>query len=202
MTQFDLVVLVIILVSAFIGFVRGATRELVTAFSFIIAAVLSLLLLRVTAPVGRAILDPDWMGVAVALVVVFLIAYVGLRLLGGRLSKGIHANTGLGTIDRTFGVGIGLVRAIVVLGAFNLVFNAATPSARSPQWIKGAALYPLTAASGKMLMAFAPQGQAAAGKLRPAIEKAVREGSGEMPESEGYEEQELQSVDDLVEKSR
>jgi membrane protein required for colicin V production len=202
MTQFDLIVLVIILVSAFIGFVRGATRELVTAFSFIVAAVLSLLLLRITGQLGRALLDPDWLGVAAALVVTFLIAYVALRVAGGQLSKGIHANTGLGSIDRAAGVGIGIVRAIVVLGAFNLVFNAATPAARSPQWIKGAALYPLTAASGKMLMAFAPQGQAAAGKLRPAIEKAVREGAGEMPRGEGYDERELESVDDLVEKSR
>jgi len=201
MTQFDLIVLIIILVSAFIGFVRGATRELVTALSFIIAAIISLLLLRVTGPIARALLDPDWLAIGAAIVVVFLVFYIGLRVLGGRLSKGIHANTGLGSIDRTFGVGIGLVRAMVVLGAFNLVFNAATPAARSPQWIKGAALYPLTAASGKMLMAFAPQGQAAAGALRPAIEKAVREGSGEMPKGD-EDERELQSVDDLVEKSR
>ena len=53
-----------------------------------------------------------------------------------------------------------------------------------------------------MLMAFAPQGEAAAGKIRPAIEKAVREGSGEMPKGKGYDAHELQSVDDLVEKSR
>jgi len=202
MTQFDFIVLLVIAVSAFIGFVRGATRELVTALSFILAAIISLLLLRITGPMARAMFDPDWLAVGVALVLVFLAAYIGLRLLGGRLSKGVKETAGLGTLDRTVGVGIGLVRALVVLGAFNLVFNAATPAARSPQWIKGAALYPLTAASGKMLMAFAPQGQAAAGKIRPAIDKAVREGSGEMPDGEGYDAGDLKSVDDLVEKSR
>ena len=51
-------------------------------------------------------------------------------------------------------------------------------------------------------MAFAPQGQAAAGKIRPAIEKAVREGTGETPADEGYSDSERKSVDDLVEKSR
>ena len=197
MTQFDIIVLIIILVSVLVGFVRGATRELVTAFSFIFAIIIALLLLRVTGPMGRALLDPDWLGIGLALVLTFFIAYIALRLAGGQIAGRIHQSGGLGSIDRTMGVGIGLVRALVVLGAFNLLYTAATPAARSPQWIKGAALYPLTAASGKMLMAFAPEGQAAAGKIRPAIEKAVREGTGEPPE-----DSELKSADDLVERPR
>lgn len=197
MTQFDIIVFVIILVSAFIGFMRGATRELITAFSFIVAVVLALLLLRVTGPVGRALMDPDWLGIGIALVLTFLVAYIALRVVGGQLANRIHQSGGLGSLDRTMGVGIGLVRALVVLGAFHLLYTAATPVTRSPEWIKGAALYPLTAASGKMLMALAPEGQAAAGKIRPAIEKAVREGTGEAPQ-----DSELKSADDLVERPR
>lgn len=197
MTQFDLIVLVIILVSAFVGFIRGATRELVTATSFILAVAIALILLRITGPIGRGMIDPDWLGTGLALVATFFIAYIALRFFGGRLGDRIRESGGFGSLDRTMGVGIGLIRALVVLGAFNLLYTAATPAARSPQWIKGAALYPLTAVSGKMLMAFAPEGQAAAGKIRPAIEKAVREGAGETPD-----EPEQKSVDDLVEKSR
>ena len=202
MTQFDLIAGFIILASAAVGFVRGATRELVTALSFILAAALSLLLVRITAPIARPLIDPDWVAVLVALLVTFLVLYVALRLLGGRLSHGLLETPALGTVDRTVGLGIGAVRAVIVLGAFSLLFSAATPEQRRPKWITGAALYPLTTASGKMLMAFAPQGQAAAGKIRPAIEKAVREGTGETSADEGYNDSELRSVDDLVEKSR
>jgi membrane protein required for colicin V production len=202
MTTFDLIAGLIILVSLAVGFVRGATRELVTALSFVLAAALSLLLLRFTGALARPLIDPDWVAVLVALLVVLVILFVALRLLGGRLSHGLLETQALGTVDRTVGVGIGLVRALVVLGAFSLLFSAATPEARRPKWITGAALYPLATASGKMLMAFAPEGKAAAGKIRPAIEKAVREGSGETPADEGYDESELKSVDDLVEKSR
>lgn len=202
MTQFDLIALFVIVISAAIGFIRGATRELVTALSFILAAALSLLMVRVTGPIARPLMDPDWVAVLVAILVTFLILYVALRLLGGRLSHGILETQAFGTVDRTVGVGIGLVRAVVVLGAFALLFTAVTPEPRRPKWITGAALYPLTTASGKMLMAFAPQGQAAAGKIRPAIEKAVREGTGETPADQGYSDSELRSVDELVEKSR
>ena len=202
MTQFDLIAGLIILASVAVGFVRGATRELVTALSFILAAALSLIMVRYTGPMFRPLIDPDWVAVLVAILVVFLIAFVALRLLGGRISHGLLETQAFGTVDRGIGVGIGLVRAIVVLGAFSLLFSAATPEQRRPKWITGAALYPLTTASGKMLMAFAPQGQAAAGKIRPAIEKAVREGTGEMPADQGYSDNQLRSVDDLVEKSR
>ena len=202
MTQFDLIAGLIILASVAVGFVRGATRELVTALSFILAAALSLIMVRYTGPMFRPLIDPDWVAVLVAILVVFLIAFVALRLLGGRISHGLLETQAFGTVDRGVGVGIGLVRAIVVLGAFSLLFSAATPEQRRPKWITGAALYPLTTASGKMLMAFAPQGQAAAGKIRPAIEKAVREGTGETSADEGYNDSELRSVDDLVEKSR
>ncbi|HEX6860182.1 MAG TPA: CvpA family protein [Caulobacteraceae bacterium] len=199
MTQFDIIVLLIIAASALVGFIRGGTRELITAFSFIAAILISLLALRVTGPMGRALVDPDWAGIGLAILAVFLLSFIGLRVIGGSIAERLHANAAFGSLDRTVGVGIGLIRALIVLGAFNLLYTAATPAARSPQWIKGAALYPLTSASGKMLMALAPEGQAAAGKIRPAIEKAVREGAGETPDDNG---EKLKSVDELVEKSR
>lgn len=199
MTQFDIFAGLIILVSALIGFMRGATREVVTALSFIAAVAISLILLRYTGPMARHIVHTGWAAVVLALVIVFFIAYIALRLLGGRLARGIRETESFGTIDRTLGVGIGLVRALVVLGVFSLVYTTATPRARRPQWIEHAALYPLSAESGKVLMAFAPRTEQAAGKIGPAIEKAVREGSETTTDKRG---ESLKSVDDLVEKVR
>ena len=199
MTQFDIFAGLIILVSALIGFMRGATREVVTAVSFIAAVAFSVLLLRYTSPMARHIVHSGWAAAMVARVIVFLIAYIALRLLGGRLARGVRETEGFGTIDRTLGVGIGLVRALVVLGVFSLVYTTATPQARRPQWIEHAALYPLSAESGKLLLAFAPKTERAAGSIGPAIEKAVREGSKTTTDESGNS---LKSVDDLVEKVR
>jgi len=202
MTQFDIFAGLIILISALIGFMRGATREVVTAVSFIAAVAISAFLLRYTGPMTRHIVHTGWAAIVVALVIVFLIAYIALRLLGGRLARGIQETQGLGTIDRTLGVGIGLVRALVVLGVFSLVYTTATPKARRPQWIEHAALYPLSAETGKVLVAFAPKTEAATGRIAPAIEKAVRDGTEVTTKGKGYSDGELKSVDDLVEKVR
>jgi len=204
MTLFDVIAGLILLVSAFIGFVRGATRELMTVLAFIVAAALSILLLRFTGPLARSAIDPDWAGLGVAILIVFVIFYIALRVLGARLVERVHGIDSLGTLDRVVGVGVGILRALVVLGAFNLVFLAATPEEREPSWVTGAALYPLTEAAGKVLKALAPEGKAVAGKIGPAIEKAVRDSAGdtETPEGEGYNSGERSSQGGLVEKSR
>ena len=203
---FDIVVLAILLTSAGFGFVSGATREMVRALSFVLAAVIAIYSLRWTGPIGRDLIDPDWGGTVLAGLVVFVVVYAALRIAGGGLARGIQSTQVLGILDRTVGLGFGLLRALVVLGALHLAFNAATPPDRVPKWMTGAAFYPLTSAAAKALKAFAPKGLDMAGKLAPSIGDAVREGSatdrGDSADAQGYDPRERRRLDDLVEKSR
>lgn len=206
MTLFDLIAVLILGVSALVGFVRGATREMMTVLAFILAVLIAVFALRFVGPVFRHSVHPDWLANALAIIVVFIAAYIVVRLLGTLLTRGIHKTETLGTADRVIGVGFGLVRAMVLLGVFYLVFNAATPPERVPRWISGAALYPLAGVSAKIMTALAPQGSAVAGKVAPALEKAVRDGAHDRPPASGrgtgYDASSRQSVDALVEKTR
>lgn len=203
MTQFDFIAGPLLIVSALIGFSRGATKELLTVLSFLLAAILAVVALRFTAPAGKALIDPDWAGVGVALVFVFGLAYIALRLLGGGLERRIQATQGMGMLDRAVGTGFGLIRALVFLGGFSLLFNMAAPRDLAPVWVTEAVLYPLTEASGRVLKAFAPDGLAVARTVAPKVEKAVREGAAAPTAAEkGYEPRERDAVDDLVEKTR
>ena len=207
MTPFDIIFGLILLVSAVVGFARGASRELTSALSFIVAAVIALLGLRVSGPLFRSLMDPDWAATTAAILVTFVIAFVGLRLLGAQISKTLHADSALGLLDRLIGLGFGLLRGLVVLGVFNLVFNMATPPDRVPSWVSKSALYPLSTASARVLKVFAPKGAGLAGKLAPAIEDAVHDGASDKPSDRksgepSYDQSQRRSVDDLVEKSR
>lgn len=181
MTLFDFIAVLILLVSAVVGFVRGATREVMTVLAFILAVLISILSLRFTGPIFRKAINPDWLGTALAILVVFAVAYILVRLFGAKLTQGLQQTEVLGTLDRVVGVGFGLVRALVLLGVFNLVFSVATPAERTPGWIRNAALYPLSSFAAKALLALAPQGSAVAGKVAPALEKAVKEGAKDRP---------------------
>ncbi|MET3527322.1 MULTISPECIES: CvpA family protein [Phenylobacterium] len=206
MPWFDIVVLSILLASAALGFFSGATREMVRALSFVLAAVIAIYGLRWTAPLARESIDPDWLASVVAGLVVFVVVYATLRITGGAMVRGVHNTHVLGVLDRTIGLGFGVLRALVVLGALHLAFEAATPPDRVPKWMTGAAFYPLTSASAHILKAFAPKGLDMADRLAPSIGGAVLDGSAtdqrDSGDAGGYDPRERRRLDDLVEKSR
>lgn len=206
MPWFDIIVLAVLLTSAAFGFFSGATREMVRALSFILAAVVAIYGLRWTGPIGRDLIDPEWAGTVLAGLVAFIIVYATMRITGGAMVRGVQGAHVLGVLDRSIGLGFGLLRALVVLGALHLAFQAATPPDRVPKWMTSAAFYPLTGAAANLLKAFAPKGLDMADKLAPSIGGAVREGSatdrGDSRDAQGYDPRERSRLDDLVEKSR
>jgi membrane protein required for colicin V production len=201
MTLFDLIAGGILLVSGFIGYVRGAAREVITVLALLIATAASLVLLRFTGPIARSALHPDWIGNAAALLVVFVIIYVIIRVIASAVSRRMRDVPTLGVLDRTVGFGFGLVRGIVALGAFVLVFSLATPPDRMPPWITGSWLYPLSASAANVLRAIAPEGSRLAGRVGPVLQRAVREGRGP-DEPPGQTEEQRKAMDDVVERSR
>lgn len=208
MTLFDFIAIFILLISGVVGFVRGAIREVSTVLAFIFAVMVAVLGLRFTGPFARQAIHPEFVANAAAILVSFIVVYILFRFIGSQLTKGVHSAQALGLIDRVVGVGFGLVRAAVLLGVFYLLFNLATPPERVPHWIKDAAFYPLSSASGHMLMALAPQGSVVASKVGPALENAIKEGSSDKVRSpptrrgEGYDAESRKGVDELVEKNR
>lgn len=179
MTGFDAFAILVILASAGAGWVRGATREVVTLLSFVLAAIIALVSLPVTARMGRTLIDPDWAGTIFAALVTFLVLYFGIRILGSSLSKSAQAHPQLGTLDRGFGIFIGLGRAMVLLGAIHLVIVAAMPGERTPRWLSEASLRPLSSGAAKIIQTVLPGIGRGADALAPVVDSSVRRGFSE-----------------------
>lgn len=180
MTGFDLIAILVILASAAAGWVRGGTREIITLLSFVLAAFIALVALPITAPIGRAIVDPDWAGTIAAAVASFLLIYFGIRIFGSILSKRAQAHPSLGGIDRIVGVFVGAARSLVLLGAIHLVVVAAMPGESTPRWLSEAALRPVTAGAARMIQIVLPGIGRGADALTPVVTSSVNEGfSGE-----------------------
>ena len=176
MTLFDLVVVILLLVSGLVGFVRGATRELITVLAFLGGALAAVFALRFTGPIARAAINPEWAGNAVAILIVFLAVYILLRVVGANLTKRIHQTKALGSVDRFAGIAVGAVRALVLIGVFHLVFHAATPAERLPTWMTESASYPLSGAAAAGLKVVAREGAEKTDGLAPALRDAVVDG--------------------------
>ena len=195
MTLFDVLAGLLLIISALTAFMRGATKELTGMLAFIIAALISILCLRFSAAVLRGMMNPDWAAVTAALLIVFVIVFLILKIVAGQITSKVQGAGALGTVDRVIGAAFGLIRALVILGAFTLLVQLAGGETGPPKWVSEARLYPLTAGAGKVLKAFAPDAFAAAGKLAPAVKDAVRDGAG-------YSDDERKAMDDAVEKAR
>lgn len=196
MIQFDIIVLILLGVSAAVGFSRGAVREIAALVALVFAAGLAVFGLPAFGPMFRKLIHPDWLGTVAALVVVFVVAFVALRLIGAGLARTVQNTQGLGFLDRSFGLLIGLGRGLVVLGALFLMFNAATPEDLRPKWITEARTWPLASSMGHLLDELAPKGLDVAGKLKPAFDRAVREGSGDRTTTDGYEAPQADTAQD------
>jgi membrane protein required for colicin V production len=206
LTLFDIIAVLILGVSVLVGFARGALREVATVISFVLAVIIAIFALRLTGPLARAAVHPAWAATGVALVVVFLAAYIAFRVLASNLMRSVHNVRALGTLDRIVGAGFGLVRGLVVLGIFYLAFNLAPPPMGTPAWIANAKLYPLAHACADALRTLAPRGSALAGKLTPTLANAVREGAdssdvGQSSQS-GYDAAAEKGLDDVARKTR
>jgi len=197
--------------SGVVGFVRGATRELVTVIAFLAAAVGSVLLLRLSGPLARHVIHTGWLAQVLALITGFIVIYAIVRLLGGRLTAGVR-QTVLSGPDRVLGFAIGLARGIVAIAILVVLIRAATPPERLPTWFTHARSYPLASAAGATLRALAPKGMAMAKNMAPSVENAVtaegdnadepRVTPGAAHRHGGYTDRERKALDDLVEKSR
>lgn len=176
MTLFDLIASLVLVVSALVGLIRGFVREVVTIVALVAAALAAVFGLRFAGPIAREAIDPDWLGSILAAVVIFVAVYLLVQVIAGALTRGVHRSS-LGSIDRAAGFGVGLLRGLVVLGVFHLIFNLITPPQRVPAWVQDSWLYPLAGQSARVLQQVAPEGGAAAGRFGPAIERAVRQGA-------------------------
>jgi len=185
MSLFDLAAGLVLLVSALVGWFRGASREVATLAALIIAAIVALVVLRYTGPVARHAIHTPWLANIAAILIVFVAVYILLRVMAGALTRRIHQTSGLGGVDRTMGAGFGLVRALVILGLANLTLNAMMPPEKLPAWISGALLYPVSTASAQALKTFAPHGAALAKQVAPLVTNAIST-SGDADETQGY----------------
>ena len=200
MTQFDFILLGLLAISAAVGFARGAVREIAALVALVVAALLAIFGLPVFAPIFREFIS-GWLGTVAALVVVFGVTYVLLRLVGAGLARQVQRTQMLGFLDRSVGLLIGVGRGLLVLGVLFLMFTAATPEDLRPRWITESTTWPLARNMGGLIRGLTPQGADVAGRLRPAFERAVSDGSGDRTMTDGYEARGRDETDGL-ERSR
>ena len=155
MTGFDIIVLLIVLVAAVGGFMRGFVQEVLSLASWALAVcAIRFLHTDLTAALYSFIGTPS--GAAVlAFALLLLIPYAGMKLIAGRLGTATR-NSMLGPFDRVLGFGFGAVKGvIIVVMAFSLLvlgYDTVWGPAGRPVWMTTARTYPFVNASADAMV--------------------------------------------------
>lgn len=136
----DIILIVIMLISGFLAMVRGFTREVLSIFSWAVAAVAALYL----TPKYWTVIEPYFpsdtaaqivFGIAVFIVVLIVVSLITLRLSDHVLDSRV------GAFDRTLGFLFGLARGFLLVAIVFVIFTALAKE--QPDWVENAKSYPL-----------------------------------------------------------
>lgn len=158
MELYDLIFLGMLGLFGLWGLLSGALRQILNLGTFI----LSMIVAAASRDYMARTFNLDDVTSYIAIMVLFAVLFVGLRLVAGAIVDGIHRQSALGTLDRLLGGIVGIVWTLLILGSFHLIFAAVTPIGSQPKWFTQAKAYALTAQCAKTIQALLPEGTKAA----------------------------------------
>ncbi len=178
----DIIVILVLLISAAIAFARGFVREVLSIGAWVGAAIAAIYGFPLAQPIARSYIGSPLVADIVTGVTIFVVVLILLTVLSHMVAKTVHL-TGLGAVDRSLGLVFGLVRGAVVVCLAYLVAVWVLPrSEEQPAWIEEARTLPLIQTGAEFLQSLLPEsalerGNAAADQARDAVNQAI--GTGE-----------------------
>lgn len=156
MTALDIVVIVVMVLSAGFAFMRGFVREVLAIVAWVGAAVITYYGFDYAVPIAEKFLPKGPFANIAAGVVLFIVALIVLSILTGTVAKRT-SQSGMSSFDRLFGLVFGLVRGAVLvsLGYIALTWYL-PPDKRQPDWLTQSHSRPLLAAGADMLESVIP----------------------------------------------
>ncbi|MGI8724182.1 MAG: CvpA family protein [Methyloceanibacter sp.] len=162
----DVILIAIMLVSGFLAMVRGFTREVLSIFSWAVAAVAALYL----TPKYWHSIEPYFPSPSIAQIVfaagVFILTLIIVSLITFRISDRV-LDSRVGALDRTLGFIFGLARGFLLVAIVFILFTALARD--QPDWVRNAKSYPIlqqTQVAIESLMPVNPE-QYLPGQLKP-----------------------------------
>ena len=170
-TAIDILVVIVIVVSAGYAGMRGLVHETFAIFEWVAAGYIALRFTPLFQPLLHDIISPPWLEWIAVFVATFLIVFIPLSIMSHRVSEQVKKSE-IGPIDRTFGFVFGLARGLVIVGFAYIAFAALVPARDHPDTLTKARLFPLIRNTSDVLRSLTPQEASAAGSDAPAEAKA------------------------------
>ncbi len=155
----DVLLILIMLISAFLAMLRGLTREMLSIMSWALAALAALFFYQLYRERVRALIEPQILADAVLIGVVFVIVLILVSLITVRLSSRV-LDSRVGALDRTLGFIFGLVRGLILVVIAYELIAAIVPKESLPRWVTEARSLPVIERTGRAIISLLPDNPA------------------------------------------
>jgi membrane protein required for colicin V production len=149
----DVILIAIMLISGFLAMVRGFTREVLSIFSWAMAAVAALYL----TPKYANLLEPYISNPSIAQIAfaagVFIITLIVVSLITFRVSDSV-LDSRVGAVDRTLGFVFGLARGFLLVAIVFILFTALARD--QPDWVRNARSFPVLESTQRAIESMLP----------------------------------------------
>ncbi len=154
-TLLDIILLVVMLISALLAMVRGFMREVLSIASWAAAAILTLYAYPKLKPIVLQYFNNDIVASVICIGGVFLGTLLIVSIVTIKISDTI-LDSRVGALDRTLGFLFGLARGLVIVVVAFLFFNWLVPDRSQPDWVKNAKSLVVLKRTGDTLMSMLP----------------------------------------------
>jgi membrane protein required for colicin V production len=155
----DVILIVIMLISAFLAMLRGLTREMLSIMSLALAALAALLAWSTYHDRAKELVGSETLGSALLVVIVFTIVLVVVSIVTIRLADRV-LDSRIGAIDRTLGFVFGLIRGLIIVAvAFELAVHFWQKEGMPP-WVTKARSLPMIESTGNAMLRLLPDNPA------------------------------------------
>jgi len=177
----DIIVFVVLILSAAIAFARGFVREVLSIGAWVAAAVATIYGFPYAQPIARRYIEMTLVADIVAGVAIFVVVLAILTVVSHFLARLVRGSA-LGAVDRSLGLLFGLLRGAVLVCIAYLVLIWAVPEPDRPAWFTEARSLPLVQKGADFLLSLLPEsalqrGTQAADQAKDAVNQAI--GTGE-----------------------
>ncbi len=198
LTAFDLVVLVVLLLSAVVSLARGAVREILGLLSWVGAFAAAYYGFAEVRPIIKEAVANDLATDLLTAALVFLVPFIVLRLLASVVSRRVETS-GAGLLDRLMGLAFGLLRGAFLVTAGYLTAAILLEAGSMPSWVVKGYTYPYVEQGARWLGELLPERLAE--QARSTAEEAV-ERARTLREHSGYPADANEALERLIEGQR
>lgn len=157
MNFIDVIVLVVIGLSALIAFSNGFVNVVLWILSWVGAVVATVYFFPLARPVAERYIAEPLIANVVTAVAIFIVALIVCAVLNQIISRAVRGSA-IGALDRSLGLLLGLIiGAVIVCGAYMLMVWAIPDERDRPQSVAEAKTLPMVQKGAELLRAMVPE---------------------------------------------